>query len=139
MEGRKMNVIFDACALIAFLRHEQGAEVVRQIFRDNQNTFYAHAINLCEVFYDFRRQSGESVAQQAIQKLLSVGLIARNDMDNHFWQQAGRYKAELRRVSLADCFCITLAQRLDGFVVTSDHHEFDAVAEKSIVPVKFIR
>jgi len=134
-----MNLIFDAGALIAYLRHEQGAEVTRQIFRDSQNICYAHAVNLCEVFYDFRRQSGESVAQQAIQKLLSIGLIARNNMDDHFWQQAGRYKAELRRVSLADCFCIALAQRLDGIVVTTDHHEFDVIAEKNIVPVKFIR
>jgi PIN domain nuclease of toxin-antitoxin system len=69
MERGTMNVIFDACALIAFLRHEQGAEVIRQIFRDNQNTCYVHVINLCEVFYDFRRQIGESAAQQAIQKL----------------------------------------------------------------------
>lgn len=134
-----MNVIFDACALIAFLKFEQGANVVRQILRDNQNICCVHAINLCEVFYDFRRQSGESDAQEAIQGLLSIGLIAYNDMDDLFWQQAGRHKAELRRVSLADCFCIALAQRLGGFIVTADHHEFDAIAERNIVPIKFIR
>ncbi len=134
-----MNMIFDAGALIAFLRHEQGAEVTRQIFRDRQNICYVHAVNLCEVFYDFRRQSDESVAQQVIRNLLSIGLIARNYMDESFWQQAGRYKAELRRISLADCFCMALAQRLKGIVITTDHHEFDVVAEKNIIPVKFIR
>jgi len=134
-----MNMIFDACALIAYLRDETGAETVETLLLDKSNTGYAHAINLCEVFYDFRRESGESAAQQAIQKLLSIGLITRNTMDNPFWQQAGRCTSELRRVSLADCFCITLAQRLEGFVVTADHHEFDIVAEKNIVPVKFIR
>ena len=134
-----MNLIFDACALIAYLKDETGAETVETLLLDKSNSKYAHAINLCEVFYDFRRQSGESAAQQAIQQLLSIGLITRNDMNDNFWQQAGRYKAELRRVSIADCFCIALAHRLDGFVVTADHHEFDVVAEKSIVPVKFIR
>jgi hypothetical protein len=74
-----------------------------------------------------------------IQTLLSTGLITRNDIDDPFWQQVGRYKAELRHVSLADCFCITLTNKLNGSVVTTDHHEFDAIAEKGIVPVRFIR
>jgi hypothetical protein len=34
---------------------------------------------------------------------------------------------------------MALAQRLKGIVITTDHHEFDVVAEKNIIPVKFIR
>ena len=134
-----MNLIIDASSLIAFLRNEPGVEIVRQILRDKNNACHVHVINLCEVFYDFRRQHGENIAQQAIETVLSLGLIARDDIDFDFWQQAGRCKSDLRRISLADCFCIALAQRLDGSVVTTDHHEFKAVAERGVVPVRFIR
>lgn len=134
-----MNLVLDASSLIAFLRDEPGAEMVRQMHRDKNNVCHVHVINLCEVFYDFRRQYGETTAQQAIEALLSLGLIPRDDIDFDFWQQVGRYKADLRRISLADCFCMALAQRLDGSVVTADHHEFDAVAEQDIIQVKFIR
>lgn len=134
-----MNLVFDASALIAFLQDETGAEMVEILLLDKANICHVHAINLCEVFYDILRRDDESIAQQVIQELLSMGLNLHGDFDQPFWQQAGRYKAELRRVSLADCFCITLAQRLDGTVVTTDHHEFDTITEQNIIPVKFIR
>jgi predicted nucleic acid-binding protein len=45
----------------------------------------------------------------------------------------------LGRISLADCFCIVLAQELSGEVVTSDHHEFDPLVPLNLVPITFIR
>ena len=139
MEGKIINLIFDACALIAFLHDEYGAETAEILLLDASNVCYVHAINLCEVFYDFLHRADESEAQEAIQTLLSTGLNLNNDLDFSFWQQVGRYKAELRRVSLADCFCLALAHRIGGTIVTTDHHEFDPIVEKGIVPIKFIR
>ena len=54
--------------------------------------------------------------------------MIREDMDIAFWRQAGRYKAIIHRVSLADCFAITLANRIGGELVTSDHREMDPIA-----------
>jgi PIN domain nuclease of toxin-antitoxin system len=120
--------------MIAYLRNEPGGEAVKNLLRDSSNQCYAHAVNLCEVFYDFCRASGESVAEASIRDLLRDGLILRADMDQEFWQAAGKIKAAPGRVSLADCFAITLARRLDGEVVTADHHEFDA-----LVPLGYVR
>ena len=50
-----MNRVLDACAMIAFLRGEPGADVVRAILHNPSDACYAHAINLCEVYYDFVR------------------------------------------------------------------------------------
>ncbi len=47
--------------------------------------------------------------------------------------------ADIGKVSLADSFAIALAQRMDGTVLTSDHHEFDRIADESVCNVKFIR
>jgi hypothetical protein len=60
-------------------------------------------------------------------------------MGQSLWQEAGRLKAVHRRVSLADCFAIALASRLDAQVVTSDHHEFDALVASGVCRVLFIR
>jgi PIN domain nuclease of toxin-antitoxin system len=51
-----VSTVIDASALIAFLRDEPGADVVENLFSAPE-TCYAHALNLCEVCYDFFRAS----------------------------------------------------------------------------------
>jgi PIN domain nuclease of toxin-antitoxin system len=130
--------VLDACALIAFLRREPGADLVRDLLRDPNNACQVHAINLCEVYYDIVRVAGEATAQASLTDLNSVGLIVREDMDSHFWQAAGKLKAR-GRLSLADCFAVPLTNRVGGELVTSDHREFDPVAAGDICPVRFFR
>jgi PIN domain nuclease of toxin-antitoxin system len=47
--------VLDACAIIAFLKGEAGADVVENALLDRGSQCMAHAINLCEVYYDFHR------------------------------------------------------------------------------------
>ena len=134
-----MIFVFDACALIAYLRAESGADEVEKLLFDADNECFVHVVNLCEVYYDFLKVSDEATAQSAIEDLKQVGLITRQDIDQEFWQQVGRYKANIKKVSLGDCFAIALVNRITGEVVTSDHHEFDAISAGGICKVKFIR
>lgn len=136
--------VFDSSALIALLRNEPGMLVAQRLLGDNPGACYAHAINVCEVYYDFARTDGGPVARQVINDLQTqTGLIIRTDMDTDFWQSAGLLKATLMRVSLADCLGLALAERLDAEFVTADHHELDAVAlqaaELGLRPPHFIR
>ena len=78
-------------------------------------------------------------AMTALATLGTAGLSLRADMDSIFWQEAGRLKSVQRRSSLADCFCVTLARRVGGEIVTSDHHEFDRIAALALCPIRFIR
>ena len=130
--------VLDACAMIAYLTAEPGGEVVRSRLSDPATTCYAHAVNLCEVYYGFLRTSSESRATQAIEDLLAAGVIVREDMGRPFWSRVGQLKA-MGRISIADCFCTALAQELSGQVVTSDHHEFDPLVPLGICPIHFIR
>jgi PIN domain nuclease of toxin-antitoxin system len=133
-----MSFVLDASALIAYLRGEPGAEIVESLLLADLNSM-AHAVNLCEVYYDFFRAKDEEAARSAIRDLESIGLLSRGDMDAVFWQNAGKHKAEIHRVSLADCFCIALTQRVRAELITADHHEFDRVAQSGICPIRFIR
>ncbi len=107
-------------------------------FLDGADECMAHAVNLCEVFYDFMRDQDEDEAASAVEDLKGRGLVVREDIDQEFWQEVGRHKAT-NRVSLADCFAIALANRVNGELITSDHHEFDPIADQGICRVQFIR
>jgi PIN domain nuclease of toxin-antitoxin system len=133
-----MNYVMDASAMVAFLYDEPGASVVEGILLDPSNTCVAHAVNLCEVFYDAHRRADETAAQSAIGQLLAAGIVAREDMDPAFWQEVGRLKAPVR-VSLADAFGIALTRRLGGELVTGDHREFDPLVPLGLCPIRFFR
>lgn len=133
-----MIYVFDASAMVAYLRDEPGADLVEAALLDAGNDCFAHAINLCEVFYDFYRSNGELAAHEAISDLRAASVIERADLDTTFWHEVGRLKAR-GKVSLADCFCITLTLRTGARLLTTDHHELDSIAAQGICPITFIR
>jgi PIN domain nuclease of toxin-antitoxin system len=128
----------DASAMVAYLAGEPGELVVTALLADPAATCYAHTINLCEVYYHLIRTTDVRRARQGILSLFADGVIERHDMNRRFWQRVGELKAR-GRISLPDCFCISLVQELGGEVVTSDHGEFDPLVPLGIVPIKFIR
>lgn len=134
-----MIYVLDSSAMIALANNELGADVVAGLLDDPQHECCAHAINLCEVYYDAIRRSSEAQARKLITELSGLGVIERRDLDAVFWQQAGRLKAVHRRVSLADCCALALTLRLGGELVTSDHHELDALAAAGVCPINFFR
>lgn len=133
-----MKLVMDSCALIALLRNEPGADVVQKLVDDPENACFIHAVNLCEIFYDIRRQVGEARAQLAMEMIEAIGISACDDMDPDFWRQAGRYKCD-HKLPLGDCFCLAAADRVGGAVVTSDRHELEPLAVQGISSVMFIR
>lgn len=134
-----MNVVLDASAMIAFLRDEGGAEVVMNQMQRPECRAFAHALNLCEVYYDFLRASGETTAIDAIKDLLALGIEERNDMHADFWRGMGRLKASYRRVSLADCAALALAAELHAVLLTADRHELEPLCETGVCEIEFIR
>jgi len=119
----------DACAVIAYLRQEPGAEVLKELI-ERPTTFLAmHICNLGEVYYDFFRADGLTVAQTAWTNTLALPLELRRDADDVFIQRVGVIKVD-ERVSFADAFALALTERLNVPLVTTDHHEFDAVERK---------
>ncbi len=132
-------LIFDACALIALSEKEEGAEMIASFLADGENTCFVHSINLCEVYYQMYREKSKSDAIAIIQGFLDLGIFLRDDMDMEFLQHAGELKAVHKKVSLADCFAIALAKRLEAELVTSDHHELDALAQQGVCRISFFR
>ncbi|MBL7685967.1 MAG: type II toxin-antitoxin system VapC family toxin [Deltaproteobacteria bacterium] len=75
-------------------------------------------INLGEIWYSTIRGYSESVAQQLIQEIFSLG-IQIIDSDWPLVKQAATFKAR-GRISYADCFAAALAKRETAELVTGD-------------------
>jgi predicted nucleic acid-binding protein len=119
----------DACAVIAYLRQEPGAEILKELI-ERPTTFLAmHVCNLGERYYDFFRAEGLTAAQTAWTNTLALPLTLHRDADDAFIQRVGVMKVE-ERISFADAFALALAERLNIPLVTTDHHEFDAIERK---------
>lgn len=131
--------IFDSCAVIAYLGHEPGADVVAEILKDSQKRCLIHAVNACEVYYDIYRRSGEEDASFLEQILATAGIKLVETLPAPLWRIAGGLKAEWKRVSLADCLALALAVLEKGTVLTCDHRELDPIAEAGVCPIRFIR
>lgn len=88
-------------------------------------------MNVCEVYYDFHRADGAATAEAAISAVLAAGIRIQPDLDPAFWKAAGVLKAQRRRISLADCFAVTLAARLGATLVTADRHELEPLTAEA--------
>ena len=125
--------------MVALLQREPGAEVVAEALKAPQNRCLIHAINVCEVYYDLYRRSGEEDASALEEILVDLGIELVETIPSALWRTAGKLKAEWRRISLADCLALALAILENGTVLTSDHHELDPIAQAAVCPLQFIR
>jgi len=132
-------IVFDACALIAILENEPGADVVAELLEETANRCLIHAVSACEVYYDLLRRGTIDEAGALVALLTEYDLDLIETLPSDLWSIAGKLKAEWRRVSLADCFALALAIREGGTLVTSDHHELDPIAAAGACPIRFIR
>jgi uncharacterized protein with PIN domain len=131
-------VVLDASATIAYLRGEPGKERVAAALLDDDTVCRMHAINVCEVFYDTLRASGETSAENVLADLANVGIQTATDMDDSFLKVVGRLKVT-HRLSLGDCFALALKRKSNAEFFTADHHEFDAIVASGESGIVFIR
>ena len=124
--------------MIAYLRGETGGDMVAALLSDPDAECIAHSVNLCEVYYDNIRAVGIQRAKQVNLSLYADGVVESRVLNRDFWQRVGEHKAR-GAIALPDCFCISVAQLVNGEVVTSDHKEYDQIASLNVVPVLFIR
>jgi uncharacterized protein with PIN domain len=132
-------LVFDACALIALLEDEPGADVVEELLQEPAHRCLIHAVSACEVYYDLHRRGNSEDAESLEVLLTELGLQLIELVPANLWRIAGKIKAEWRRVSLADCFALAVAIQEEGSLVTSDHHELDSLAQAGVCPIRFIR
>jgi predicted nucleic acid-binding protein len=129
MESLTPSYCLDACAVIAYLRGESGAEILKTVIEQPHVFLAMHVCNLGEVYYDFLRADGLEAARTAWAFMLELPFALRRDADDAFIQRVGTIKVT-ERVSFTDGFAPALSERLQVLVMTTDHHEFDSVEQR---------
>jgi PIN domain nuclease of toxin-antitoxin system len=137
--AEKLTYLLDACALIAVLRNEKGADTVKKLFEQtlsDQITVYMCSVNLLEVYYDqlyINRNKAEEVFDAVNDSCIEI-----IDYSTEFVRESARVKTNYA-VSLADSALLGTASYLGIPVVSSDHSEFDAIEQEKKLTFLFIR
>jgi predicted nucleic acid-binding protein len=133
--------VLDACAVVSLLKNEDGADIVADIYRKankGEARLFMNRINLYEVFYGFYRDMGQEYALKILNNI-EASAVKISELDREIMLEAGRIKAVHKRISVADSIAVAQAVLLKGSLVTSDHHELDAIEGKENLTFTWIR
>jgi predicted nucleic acid-binding protein len=136
-----MIYVFDACALLAYLKAEPGEDTIRRLIDragNGDDSLYMHVYNLLEVCYGFCRELGAEKTAVVKRNISRLPLTIINRVSAPFFNEAVRLKAYYL-CSLADAVGIAAAVKLSGQFVTADHHELDAVEKAESFSFLWIR
>lgn len=137
----KERFVLDACALIAFLDDEDGADKVEEVLRRAQRdecVIYINKLNLLEIYYGVFREDGREKAEEILTRIVALPLIIIDTLTDDVFKEAGRLKA-IYKISLADSIALAEAKTRGSQILTADHHEFDALDQKGEVTFHWIR
>ena len=132
--------VLDACALVALLKNESGADIVADAYgkaEKEQAQIIINRVNLLEVFYGFYRENGKAYADNIIDNI-AKSVVTICEFDKDLFPIAGRLKATYR-ISLADSIALAQALASGGGLLTADHHEFDVIEGQENISFLWIR
>ena len=135
------HYILDACALIAILKDETGADKVAAAINAANNgeaTILMNKLNLLEVYYDIYRSRGKEQANIMLSELKKRPVIINAEINDEIFAEAGKLKASYK-ISLADSIALAEASVSGGALLTADHHEFDIIDRQGKIKIQWIR
>jgi len=133
--------ILDACALIALLAGEPGAENVKKIIQDAINgeiTVKINQINLLEVYYKICNVYNQDEANRAMNKLKEFPIEIIIGLKENVFNEAGRIKSKYK-IPLGDSIAVAECIIGKGKLVTSDHNDFEKIEKKEDLKVSWFR
>ena len=136
-----MNYFLDACALLAFLNDENGADKIEDLLNKaaaNTVSVSMSVVNLLEVYYGELRDKGTDIAQIVLDMVHQYPIKIVNTVSAQVFQEAARLKVTYK-MSLADCIGLATTIEFSGQFVTSDHHELKEAAENEASLIYWFR
>jgi predicted nucleic acid-binding protein len=131
------KIVLDAGALIAYMRGEQGALIVERHLKDPDTRVLIHAITLYEVYYDAYRQQ-PMLAYLVWDFVKKFNIRVHERLDKKVLEEGAVFKTSFS-MSLADSIALAFASQNKAPLLSTDHHEFEAISRQKLASVKFIR
>jgi len=135
-----VDYVLDACALIAILNEEDGADTVAElIIRASNGTdrLFINIIQVLEVYYDRIYIKGIEYAETVLESIYNSPITILHDISREIIKDAARFKTSYS-MSLADTFAAATTKNLGAFLVTKDDEmkEAEEAGEFSIIWLK---
>jgi PIN domain nuclease of toxin-antitoxin system len=133
--------LLDACAMIAYLNDEEGAQKVEELLWQSNlasGNLFMHEVNLLEVYYGVYRDEGKELAEETYDRITNLPVKILQGLRKSVLKEAGRFKT-IYRVSLADAIALGEAKVKRTPLVTCDHHEFDRLQDAKELSFLWIR
>lgn len=135
------RIVLDASAVLAWLRGEGGAEVVRTWLAASESgeaEAYLSVVNAGEVFYRFFKLGMATEAQRFIWEVTHRGFPLRvvSATDARVWR-AAEFKARYP-IAYADGFAAALASEVSAALLTCDP-EFRELERDGVIEVVWVR
>jgi PIN domain nuclease of toxin-antitoxin system len=127
------HYVLDACALVALLKGENGAEAVDHLFQQavqSNAALFMSIVNLLEVYYGFVSDIGLTETRNMMNIIQYTPLVIIDTISQQVYHEAARLKGTYHRLSLADAVGVATAIELSGVFVTADHHELEVIENK---------
>ena len=133
--------ILDACALIALLAGESGAENVKKIIQNAINgdvIVKINQINLLEVYYKVCNVYNQDEAKKAIKKIKEFPIEIIIGLKEDVFIEAGRIKSKYK-IPLGDSIAVAECIIGEGILVTSDHNDLERIEKKEKLAIYWFR
>ena len=117
-----MDYVFDACAVIALLNDENGADTVAGLINQAEtgaDRIFMNGVQVLEVYYDRIYIKGREYAETVLESLYNSPIIILHEISREMIQEAGRFKASYS-MSLGDAFAAATARKFTAALVTGD-------------------
>ena len=129
--------VLDACAVLAFLRKEQGADIVKNVIESDAEKLL-HSVTLLEVYYNLAKELGIDSADLFFELILETKIRIIYEITGNTIKNAGYFKSKYK-ISLGDSFVLATAKLYNATIVSSDHHEFDIIENSEKMDLLWIR
>jgi len=117
--------VLDACAVLALLKGEQGAEKVIKVIESDSEVIL-HSVTLLEIYYNLIKDIGVENANLFFENIVQTKIKIIYEVTENTIKNAGNYKSKYK-ISLGDSFVLATAKMNNAIIITSDHHEFDVI------------
>ena len=130
----KVKIVLDAWALLALIfKEEPAAKKVRDLLlqSSSKSPIYISWINLGEIYYTITRKKGLNAANETLKDIEKLTIRSPVPSKSDILS-AAKIKSE-HKLSYADAFAVSLAQKIDGVIYTGDP---EIVSLKGVVKVE---
>jgi PIN domain nuclease of toxin-antitoxin system len=131
-----MNYVLDACAVLAYLNDEEGADVVEALLNrktTGEISLSMSIVNLLEVYYNELRDKDAEIAQVVLDMVQHYSITVIDRISGFIFREASRLKVA-HKMSLADAIGLATRAELSGTFVSSDHSELENVEKREQIP-----